>query len=202
MGLREIISLVGDVAGLLALVIGTGVGLFVFFQLAPVLQLRILPRWADEGKQFLVVRFEVENGSRVRVQRPRGRIQVLEHRVEPGRFLSHFVPFEAGAIRDEERPIAWREPERIFQHTQQIYPGEVIGIERLYPCRQEAVIVHIGLQVEVEQGFWGRIVTRKGEGWRQTTTCIVVKQGGQVGERGAVSLVKEVAQVNYDEGRD
>lgn len=183
MSLREIISLLGDVAALLALVIGTGVGLFVFFQLAPVLQLRILPRWTDERKQFLVIRFEVKNRSRVRVQRPRGRIQVLEHTVEPGRFLSHFVPFEEGAIRKEEHPIIWRPPEQIFQHTRQIYPGEVIGIERLYPCPQEEVIVHIGLQVEVGLGFWGRVVTRKGEGWRQTTTCIVVKQGGEQADK-------------------
>lgn len=176
MNIAEVISLVKDIATLLALLIGAVVGLFVFFQLAPVLELRILPSWTDETKQFLILKFQVENKSRVRVHRPRGLIQVLEHAIQPGTSLSQWIPFDESAIIPTEQPIEWREPVKILQSTKQIYPGEMVSFERLYYCPKDAVIIHVGLQVELDLGFVDRIVTRKREPWRQTTTCFVVKQ--------------------------
>ncbi len=94
----EVISLIKDVIILLALLIGGAMALFVYFQLAPVLDLRILPSWTDDTKQFLILKFQVENKSRVRVYSPRGRIQVLKHRIKTGTSMSHWVPFKKNAI--------------------------------------------------------------------------------------------------------
>jgi hypothetical protein len=178
MSFAEFISLAKDVATLLALLIGAAISLFIFFQFAPVLELRILPTWADTSKQFLVVKFEVENKSRVRANKPRGQIQILEYPFNPGQALSQWVPFEKSTIPNDEQPVEWREPEKIFKSTRRIYPGEVISLERLYHYPQGTVIIHIGLQVQLEMGFVGRILTRQGGGerWRQTVTRFVVKQ--------------------------
>jgi hypothetical protein len=177
MSFVEIISLTKDVVTLLALLMGAAISLFIFFQFAPVLELRILPTWTDESKQFLVIKFEVENKSRVRANKPRGQVQILEYPFKPGNALSQWVPFDKSTIPLDEQPIEWREPERIFKSTIQLYPGEVISLERLYHYPQDTVIIHVGLQVQLELGFVGRIITRKGkEEWRHTVTRFVVKQ--------------------------
>jgi hypothetical protein len=175
MTITEVIGLIADVVTVLAVVIGGVMAVFVYFQLAPVLQLRILPRWSDESKQHLVLRFEIENKSRVRMNSPWGQIQVLKHRVEPAGSLSHWVPFEKGKIKPDEVPIEWLDPVKIFGTTKEIYPGQTIAFEMLYHCPEDSVVMHIGLQVGLALDFWERIITGKGAPWRQTTTCFVVK---------------------------
>lgn len=175
MSISEIIGTVKDLISILALLVGPVVALFVYFQFAPVLELKIIPTWVDGPRQFLLVRFQIENKSRVRFYSPKGRIQVLEYKIHPGADLSQWVPFEKKAILPTEQPLEWREPVEIVQSTKQIYPGEVISYERLYHRPQDSVILHIGLQVEMKLGLLGRIVTRKNEMWRQTTTCFAIK---------------------------
>ena len=176
MSIAENIGVIRDIVTIIALLFGGLLGIFVFFQLAPVIQLRIIPNWTDETKQYLLIRFEIENKSRVRVTNPGGKIQVLEHKVTSGAIISNWVPFEEKRIKPEE-PVEWREPVKIFEITKQIFPGEIIVLERLYHVPQNRVILHIGLQVELELSFIGRLVTRKREPWRQTTTCFAIKNG-------------------------
>ena len=197
MSISDIVSLSRDLVTLLAVVIGVIAGLFIFFQLAPVLALRISPSWTDETKQFLIIRYEVENKSRVRVHRLTGQVQMFEHTLRQGGFLSNVIPFSQkdyedinyGKSMSEDRP-AWHEPSPIFTTTKQIYPGETIIIEKLYSCTKADVAIHFGLQVGLRLGLWGRITTRKREPWRQTTTCIIVgrnsdkKTATNIGSRG------------------
>ena len=173
-GTKDILDLITGAVTLLALLIAGGAGLFLFFQLAPVLNLMILPSWTDESKQYLIVRFEIENKSRVRVYDPIIRIQALEQRVPDGGSLSQWVPFSKEAIRPAEPPVEWREPDRIST-TKRIYPGEIISVERLYHCPQVSMVLHVALQVRIKLGLVGRIVTRKTDDWSQTTTRFVVK---------------------------
>jgi len=175
MSIVDITGLIRDIVTILALLLGGLVGIFIFFQLAPVIHLSITPTWIDDVKQFLLIRFEIENKSRVRATRPRGQIQVLEHKVDPGSMISQWVPFRESAILPSEQPVEWREPIKIFTSTRQIFPGEVIVLERLYHIPQNNIILHAGFQVELELSFLGRLVTRKREPWRQTTTCFIVK---------------------------
>jgi hypothetical protein len=175
MMIAEYVSLAKDLVTLLAILIGSATAVFVYFQLAPVLQLRIVPTWADERKEFLILRFEIENRSRVRIFAPKGRIQVLKHDIQPGASMSHWIPFREDAVKPDERPREWREPVEIFKSTLDIYPGETISFERIYDCPEDTVVVHAGLQVELELSRWGRWVTRKAEPWRQTTTRFVAK---------------------------
>jgi hypothetical protein len=171
----EVVSLVKDIATLLALLIGGWLALFVFLRFAPKLNLRILPNWSDDARQFLILKFEVENKSNIRVYKQEIRIQVLEHKIQPGTSLSEWVPFDKDAIIPTERPVEWREPVEIFRTTKTIDPGEVISVERLYHYPQDTTL-HVGLQVKAKLGFFGRIATRI-RAWDQqwTTTCIVVK---------------------------
>ncbi len=180
MDANQFLALIKDTITIVALLIGAAIGLFVFFQLAPVLRLRIVPRWSDDTQQFLIVRFEVENGSRVRASRPRGRIQVLEHTFRPNMILSHWVPFEMAQIDPVEQPIEWHEPAKVFQHTKAIYPGEKIIIERMYHYPQGLIVIHIGFQINLELGVLGRLFTRSYGPWQQTTTCIVTKPASSI----------------------
>jgi hypothetical protein len=169
------VGLATSIIALLFLLIGGVAGIFIFFQLAPILALRILPTWADEKKEHVVIRFEIENKSRVRINRPKIRLQVIEQKVPSSGAISEWVPFKKEAARQNEQPVEWREPIEISETTARMYPSEVIVIERLYQCPQASLILHAALQVEVKLGLWGRIVTRKTQDWRQTTTCFVVK---------------------------
>jgi hypothetical protein len=175
MTIADIIGVVKDVVTVLVVLMGGAMAVFVYFQLAPVLQLRIIPRWTDENKQYLILRFEIENKSRVRAYGPWGRIQILKHGIEPGSSLSHWVPFEESAVRPSEKPIEWSDPIDIFTSTEDIYPGEAIAFERLYHCPEEAVVFHVGLQAGLKLNVLERIITGKRKAWRQTTTCFVVK---------------------------
>ena len=176
MAIFDVISIVKDIVTMLAVLIGATMAVFVYFQLAPVLQLRILPRWSDENKQHLILRFEIENKSRVRAYKPWGQIQVLKHEIGQESSLSHWVPFTKNAVKPTERPIKWSEPSKIFTSTEEIYPGETIAFERLCPCPEDTVIVHVGLQAGLELNLLERIITRKKKAWQQTTTCFVIKQ--------------------------
>lgn len=171
----EIVTLLKDIVTLLAILVGSLAAIFIYFQLAPTVRLTITPTWADDLKEYLLVRFQIENMSRVRLNQPRGKIQILEYDTLNGNMLSQFVPFTKDDYPDREAPVTWREPVGILTHTRQIYPGEIITYERLYHYPQKEVIIHIGLQIELSLGFFGRLVTRKSGSWRQTTTCFVVK---------------------------
>lgn len=178
MNLQEVNNLIDLAIGVvtfLFLLIGGGAGLFIFFQLAPILNLQILSSWTDESKQYLLLRFEIENKSRVRIHNPTIRIQVIEQRISDKGSLSHWVPFRKDAIQPTEQPVEWRDPEDVANTTKRIYPGETIIIERLYHYPQKPLILHVAIQVEIKLGFWGRMVTRKTQNWRQTTTRFVVK---------------------------
>ena len=176
----DIVSVIKDIVSLLAVVIGALVVLFVYFQFAPVLSLRIAPTWIGKKRSLLLIRIEVENKARVRLHSPKGKIQVLKYSLPAQGFLSQWVPFERGTIPKEESPIEWREPIEIFNTTKEIYPGETIAYERLYHIPEDTVIVHIGLQVEMKLGGLGRLVTGKKENWRQTTTCFAVKSANEL----------------------
>src|SRR5262245_13819980 len=129
MNLKDFVDLATGIITLLFLLIGGAAGVFLFFQLAPVLTLRIIPTCTDEAKHLLTLRFEVENKSRVRVSNPKIRIQVLEHKLPEGGRLSQWVPFAKTAIKAMEPPVEWHEPEEIGSTTQRIFPGETIAIE-------------------------------------------------------------------------
>lgn len=176
--MTEIIALTRDILAILALLIGALAGLFIFFQLAPVAQLRILPRWSDDTHQFLIIRLEVENRSRVRILRPSGRFQILEYALDTNHALSHFVPFTKERS-EQEPPLEWREPALMFESTRRIYPGEMIVAERLHPCPQSEVAIKLGLQINIGLNLLGRLVTLQRDPWQQTTTCIVVKRSTQ-----------------------
>ena len=148
---------------------------FVYSGLAPRLDLRILPSWSDESKQFLILKFQIENKSRIRIRRGQIRVQILEYRAHETTFLSEWVPFDEEAIVPTEQPVEWREPVEIFQRLRRIDPGETISVERLYRCPSNRVL-HIGLQVRITPSLLGRIADRirtRTQQW--TTTCIAAK---------------------------
>jgi hypothetical protein len=179
MSAPEIIGLISDLITIIAIVIGAFIAFFVYFQFAPVIRLSIIPTWIDAQKEYLTVRFQIENKSRVRLYKPVGRIQVLHYAVPPGGSLSQWVPFRKEAILAAEPPREWREPDEVLKSTITIYPGELVSYERLYHIPEDVTVIHIGFQVELRLGFFARIATRKREAWRQTTTCFAVKHAVQ-----------------------
>jgi hypothetical protein len=175
MELKDIISIVGDIATIFAVLVGGWFAVFVFLQFAPILSLRILPTWSSDNTNRVILRIEVENKSRIRVHKQSIYLQILEHNVSVGNTLSEWVPFEEKAAIPTEPPISWHEPIEIFKSTKGIDPGEILVAERLHYCQPNNVL-HVGLQVKAKLNFWGRIATQV-RGWNQrwTITRIVMK---------------------------
>jgi hypothetical protein len=60
-----------------ALLVGAFLFVFVFLQLSATLQLRIIARWIDAKR--VILKFEIENKSKVRVKKEFVRLQMLEY---------------------------------------------------------------------------------------------------------------------------
>ena len=175
----QTLSVIKDLLTILALIVGSIIALFIYYHFAPVVNLRIIPTWYGETKQILVLRFEIENKSRVRLSRPIVRIQVLEQELNDSKSISQWVPFSKNDIKEEEQPISWQEPMEIFSRSTKLYPGELIAVERLYYYERPAAIVHVGLQIELKMGVIRQLLTNMASPWRQTTTCFTLKQAEQ-----------------------
>src|SRR6266498_4555712 len=158
MELKDLISIVGNIATIIAVLAGGWFAIFVFLQFAPILSLRILPTWTDDDTNRVILRIEVENKSRIRVHKQSIQLQSLEHNVPMGNILSEWVPFEEEKIEPAEQPIVWHKPIEIFKSTKGIDPSEILVAERLHYC-QPNNLLHVGLQVTAKLNFWGRIAT-------------------------------------------
>jgi len=169
-------SIVSDLTAVFAVFLGLLATVFIFFQLAPVLRLELSATWLEPHRRRLLVVAHVANGSRVRVERPRVRLQVLDHALLPDAGFSEWVPFSKDRIRPAETPIRWREPVDIATTTRRLFPGESITLERLFPVDEDADLVHLGLQAARTLNWWERLVTgKKDPQWSQTITRIIVR---------------------------
>jgi hypothetical protein len=175
MSFGDVVGVINDSLTLVAVLVGMFLAVFVYYQFAPILTLRILPRWVNDNHTLLCVRVEIENKSRVRVSSPQGKLQVLEHPIDPKCPLNHWVAFDREGIWRDDPILEWREPVHFFDTTRNIYPGEIYAVERIYPCSHEQVAVHIGLQVYREKRWIDKLLNRSGETWRQTSTCFMIK---------------------------
>lgn len=156
---------------LLLILVGALLALFVFSQLSPALQLRVIPRRHNSGG--IVLRCEIENKAKVRVKKQRVRLQVLEYPRSKKKSLSEWVPFSTDRILPTEEPIEWQDPAVIFKPTRYIFPGETMAIERLYMPSNKGVFLHVGLQFVSSSLFpWLRFrLLGHAESW--TTTLFV-----------------------------
>ena len=81
-----------DITAIVAFVGAGWFGLRVFHRFAPTMTLRISTQWADDPNGLLV-RFEIENKSGVRIEPRRCSVQFLEHAQSKTPSLSEWVPF-------------------------------------------------------------------------------------------------------------
>ena len=142
--MQENIGIIKDIITILVLAVGGLLAVFIYVQFAPTFTLRIIPRWMGENDDYFIVKFEVENSSRVRVNRPGRRYQVLKHQTQPGASIFTLGPFAEGRIKSGEERLEWVEPIEIFGSTRQIYPGEKVSAEKLYDCpASDGAIVYL-----------------------------------------------------------
>ncbi|TET74520.1 MAG: hypothetical protein E3J56_02235 [Candidatus Aminicenantes bacterium] len=173
MNFIEVISLARDIVIIVAMLLSAGLAVFVFVQFAPKLQLRIIPRWADETKGFLILEFELENNSRIRVHKQKIQLQILEHEVPVHGSLSEWVPFDKEAILPQEQPKEWHDPIEILRSTKYLNPGEMQSVERLCYCPQDSIL-HVGLQAKAKLGALGRLAAWLRSWNEQWTSTIIV----------------------------
>lgn len=160
---------------MIAALIGAWGFIFIFLQISPKVELRILPRWVDPELGRFVLRLEIENTSRVRVKKEVVRLQMLPYSETRQLRLSEWVPFSKESIRKGEEPEKYYDPVEVFGSTLYLYPGEKISVERLECSPDSDKFLHIGLQ------FRARVLLRwliirvfsKGEQW--TTTAIIFR---------------------------
>lgn len=102
---------------------------------------------SEKLEGILLIHLSAENKSRIAARMVSAKLQLLEHEVSQS--LSEWVPFKEEDQRENEKPIAWREPVQVITSTKFIQPGQAVVVERLY--RPTAgVAVHLGFQVEVQ----------------------------------------------------
>ncbi len=169
------LSVIRDVLAIVAILGGGLTGIFIYLQFAPQLELEIGTRWADESKKHLIVSYHITNKSRVRIDNAQAKTQFLKHDPNETHQLSAWVPFQEGKIKNEEKPKEWQEPEKIFETSKRIYPGESIRVEQLYHVPEKRIVIHIGLQISFTLSLFGKLFARHWGEWGQTTTCIVTK---------------------------
>ena len=130
--------------------------IFVTHKYAPNVRLNLSYKEAPHG--FVILIIEVENLSKVKIDKEHVKLQILTHTRAKPTSISEFVPFKRAEIIPGEEPIEWSDPIDILNTTKCIYPGERKHVERLFKIPSEDIILHVGLQVKVAlRGFRGRI---------------------------------------------
>lgn len=167
--------------GVIALLVGTVMFIFVYLKLHPNMELKITTRSCASNNDIVLVEFEVKNISQVRCRRKQISVQFLSFD-DNNREYSEWVPFTQRDIISNEIPIEWKEPIAIMQTTQFWNPGDLTRIERSFKCGSSQ-IHKIGLQVEVSIPWIPRCVNfiqgRRLHRERWTTTKLVCSNAYQ-----------------------
>ena len=184
----QFLSVVADILTIIALIIGATFGVFVSVQYAPFVKLRIIPKWMGEGNDSdrVILRLEIENVSRVRINNQHIYLQVLEYKLpdNPSVVISEWVPFVEGRYQKPglkeppEVPVEWKEPVPILTTTETIYPGETLVIERSYGFSKNSFL-KVGLQLKAAPAnlkFVQRIIEKLNWANQWTTTAIIFRE--------------------------
>ena len=143
------LTIAKDILTISAYIGGAIFAFFVFRQLSPSLDLKIIPMRNLPDKQMLLLRSVIENRSRVRIYKKRIRIQILEYDLGVISSISEWVPFSKADIRPNEIPRQWTEPIEICETTAYINPGSKVVVERLFNVdNMGKTVLHIGIQFE------------------------------------------------------
>ena len=167
--------LLGNYFSIGSLLLGGFITIFVFFKFSPILNLQVTFSWADAKQEHLIVKYQIENFSNVRLKNPIISTQFLCYKLDNYSELSEYVPFKEENIIEKEFPIEWKKPKQILRHTKRIYPREVMNTERYYHITQNDIAIHIALQAKVKLSLIGKILTRKKGDWSQTRTVFIIK---------------------------
>ena len=172
--LSVITSVVVTIAGYALLV-------YLYRGFMPVLEIRLIPRWADEAERTLYIRLEVHNKSKVGLMRDpsnpkqNARFQILEYEKFQHGLLSEFVPFDETDVLSSERPIEWHEPIEVLKSTKKVEPGETVAVELMYRFNNP-VGVHCGFQFRAKLNRVARLAYgKKTDSW--TTTMWIIPAG-------------------------
>ena len=121
---------------------------FVFNRVSLALHLRINATWIDSTK--VILRFEVENRSRVSLKPKSIKLQILEYPINKRNSLSEWVPFSPDRIHAGEDPLQWNIPVKIFETTKCAYPNDSLAVDRLHSISSKNNLLHVGLQIEAK----------------------------------------------------
>jgi hypothetical protein len=139
-----------------AIVLGAVVVLFVYLSFHPNMALQLQTEWADSNKSVLLIKIEIKNISRVKCEKERVLLQILEYSNDYNTHLSEWVPFDKNSIPPNEQPIEFNEPVSILESTEFWYPGDGVRVERSFKCKPDRTY-KIGLQLLANISFLGRV---------------------------------------------
>jgi hypothetical protein len=174
MTIPDKIAIIRDLITIVALIGGVVVGVRVLAQWAPNIRLAIESWWLDTDKGRIVLRFTLENISRVYVEKNRVLLQVLFYSVEQQSHLSEWVPFTRDAIKPEEQPLEGHAPENILETTDGLYPGERITVDRVLTVPKRDIFLHAALQYTARMRGIKRFLARTFRWNEQWTTTTVI----------------------------
>ena len=149
------------------------ISVFIRRELSPVVVPRVSGLWVSRHPEVVVITFEIENLSRVRVLKKAIVMRVQEHDLATGldgrdaicrgiewvTFGSPWVP-----RREETGAHSSLGPAEIFTTTVFLNPGETIRVQRLYEVGESGVL-HVGLQVRKRFPWWIEALDRLTRLW-------------------------------------
>ena len=172
--MEELINLFKKIFPFIVVGAGSGLAIYYYLKFMPNLEMSIIPRWINENKGHVVLRFEIKNTSLVRIEKKTVLIQMLEHQIPEIGQLSEWVPFAKNKMIKEESPIKWNEPIEILKTTRWLDAGSVVCIERFIHFNPNHIL-HVGLQFDANINLLDRIINRvRPKRLRWTSTAIIM----------------------------
>jgi hypothetical protein len=162
MNLQETITLAKDILIIFGILIGGYLSIKFYLQFAPDIIFRITPVWSEISPDFVVLKIEIENKSKVRLTKSIIRFKTISHVRSQLTNLTEWVELDDNV-------------EEICKTTRIFYPGSILKIDRLYRCKEDEILQGI-IQFEAKFSAIQKIladIRGRRESW--TNTFIVAK---------------------------
>lgn len=153
-------------------VLGALFAIYFYAQFSYPMSLRLRTRWFDDEKNYLIVKFEIENKARISMSSPTVVLQVREYDVSDCQSTCLGISkHKCTSIYDHNKWMC-HDRDHIFGGTIKINPKEIISEERLYHFPNKDAVLHLRFRVEARRHFLDRL-RHKQMNVIQSTTHIV-----------------------------
>lgn len=161
MCINQILTLIKDILIIIGIVVGGYLSIKLYLRFAPDIIFRITPIWSDVTPDFVVLKIEIENKSKVKLTKEKIKFKIISHNRSNLTEIKEWVQID--------------EAEEICKTTRIFYPGSILRIDRLYKCPSNEILQGI-IQFEAKFSmFEKRLANINGKKETWTNTFIIAK---------------------------